>query len=85
MAIICEKCLDNKGLNRPPVRTGSGPCAFCGYEGARHPRTGKLLNVGNFTYPDNLIPGMPAYEKLQGPSDEGGGSGGGIRPATKGK
>lgn len=85
MAVICYGCLKRKDLNIPSVRTGSGPCNFCGDPGRLHPKTGEPLKISNFTYPDNLIPGTQEYEKLQGDGAGGGGStGGGFRPATRG-
>ena len=73
-----------KGLNPPAVRTGSGPCNFCGDDGLKDPKTGKPLRMNNYTYPENLIPGTRAYEDLAG-AEAGsvGGGGGGIRPATR--
>lgn len=83
MAVVCRRCLLNRGLNVPAVRTGSGPCNFCGDLGLLDGKN-KPIKVGNFSYPDNLLPGTPQYEENIGGEGEGAGGGGGaIMPATK--
>lgn len=50
MAIYCGACQQRLDWPRPPVRTGKrGPCPLCGKEDA----------LGNYSYPDNLLQGMP--------------------------
>lgn len=85
MAVVCRNCLIAKGLTPPAVRTGSGPCAFCGDEGLRSAKTGKPVKVNNYTYPDNLLPGTRAYEEMAGAEAGSGNIGGGVTaPAQKG-
>lgn len=65
MAVYCGDCAKKKQYPRGSIRAGGEePCQFCGGVDSipvRNRRTGATETrvIGNFSYPDNLLPDNP--------------------------
>lgn len=65
MAIYCGSCAAKKKYPRSSIRSGGrAACQFCGEIDAipvRNVRTGEteMKQIGNYSYPDDLLPDSP--------------------------